>query len=108
MIHGFIIDKTLGNIPTFFDIQRKNFSSKFLFYPFYVFLIFMGIKGAGRINQYPTRLQAVPNVTYDFPLKFPTIIYIGFTPFSDGFFIFSKHAFTRTRDIGKYHIKFQF
>ena len=98
-----------GDVPCiFYTLQCHHFSAKFLAYPGYVFLIFVCIEGAGRVNQDTAWLQTVPDIRYDFALQLPAVVHILGTPFADSPFIFAEHSFAGAGNIGKNHIKLQF
>ena len=100
--------EVMGDVPcVFYTLQCHHFSAKFFAYPGNVLLIFVRIKGAGRVNQDTAWLQTVPDIRYDFALQLPAVVHILGTPFADSPFIFAEHSFAGAGNIGKNHIKLQ-
>ena len=82
------------DVPVRRDRDGENLSIVVVKNPLDVFFVFASIKGAGGIDEYATRLEAVPNITNDGTLQLLTFEHIIYGPLADGFLIFAEHTLT--------------
>ena len=99
-------DEIARDIPSFIDIvECDRISPQLLTDPGDILFVFVGIEGAGRVDEETAWFQAVPDIAYDFALQVPAVVHILQAPFADGAIILAEHTFAGAGNISEDDIK---